>query len=329
MAEIIAEVGQAHDGSLGILHSYIDAVAETGVKTIKFQTHIGNAESSPHEPFRVNFSYQDASRLDYWNRMTFSSCQWKEIKSHCDEVGLEFLSTPFSIAAVDLLEELGVKRYKIGSGDINNYLLLDAVAETGKPVILSSGLATYSDLDGALKRFSKSNVTLLQCTTEYPTSASSVGLNQIQSLRQHFGVRTGFSDHSGDIAFPVAALALGAEVVEVHVVFSKKMFGPDTLASLTLAELKQLNESCLQISEALASPTEKATIIDSAVKNMFARSLATRKELKKGAIIKRADLECKKPAGMGVDAKDYESLIGKKMIADIGCGEFITERLVE
>ena len=119
---IIAEIAQAHDGSLGMAHAYIDAVAKTGCNAIKFQTHIADAESSIHEPFRVKFSKQDATRMDYWKRMEFSLAQWKEIKAHCDALGLEFMSSPFSNAAVDLLEVVGVKRYKIGSGEVNNFV---------------------------------------------------------------------------------------------------------------------------------------------------------------------------------------------------------------
>ena len=118
---IIAEIAQAHDGSLGTAHAYIDALAATGVDAIKFQTHIAEAESSIHEPFRVKFSKQDATRMAYWKRMEFTIEQWHGIKAHCDEVGLEFISSPFSNAAVDLLERVGVQRYKIGSGEVSNF----------------------------------------------------------------------------------------------------------------------------------------------------------------------------------------------------------------
>jgi N-acetylneuraminate synthase len=119
---IIAEIGQAHNGSLGMAHAYIDALAKTGIDAIKFQTHIAEAESSIHEPFRVKFSKQDATRFDYWKRMEFTLEQWKDLKAHCDDVGLEFMSSPFSNVAVDVLETVGVKRYKIGSGEVNNFL---------------------------------------------------------------------------------------------------------------------------------------------------------------------------------------------------------------
>ena len=120
--DLIAEIGQAHDGSLGIAHSYIDALANTGVSTIKFQMHIAEAESSIYEPFRVNFSYEDKTRYDYWKRMQFSIEQWSELKRHCEDKGLEFLVSPFSLAAVEILEKLDIKRYKIGSGEVNNNL---------------------------------------------------------------------------------------------------------------------------------------------------------------------------------------------------------------
>ena len=143
----IAEIGQAHEGSLGILHSYIDALATTGVHAIKFQMHIAEAESSNYEPFRVKFSFEDATRYDYWKRMEFTLEQWKEIKQHCDAVGLDFICSPFSNLAVDWLEEIGVKYYKIGSGEVSNLLLIEKIAQTKKTLILSSGMSSFSELD--------------------------------------------------------------------------------------------------------------------------------------------------------------------------------------
>jgi len=176
---IIAEIGQAHDGSLGILHSYIDALATTGVDAIKFQTHIAEAESSAAEPFRVNFSYEDATRYDYWQRMSFTLEQWKGIKAHCDEVGLEFMSSPFSQAAVDLLETVGVQRYKIGSGEVNNFLMLEKIANTGKPIILSSGMSSFEEIAAAVDFLEPygNELSILQCTTSYPTPPERIGLN--------------------------------------------------------------------------------------------------------------------------------------------------------
>lgn len=147
---IIAEIGQAHDGSLGTALAYIEALAKTGVDAIKFQVHIAEAESSIHEPFRIKFSKQDKTRLDYWKRMQFTKEQWRFLKNSCDGFGIEFLASPFSNAAVDLLEEIGVKRYKVGSGEVMNFLLLEKIAETKKPVILSSGMNSCAELDKAV-----------------------------------------------------------------------------------------------------------------------------------------------------------------------------------
>ena len=178
---IIAEIAQAHDGSIELAHSYIDALAKTGVNAVKFQVHIAEAESSIHEPFRVKLASQDKSRFDYWKRMEFSLQQWKGLKKHCDEAGVEFLASPFSNAAVDLLEEVGVKRYKIGSGEVNNFLLLEKIARTGKPVLLSSGMSSFEELGHTLAFLKKRKVeiSILQCTTAYPTQHENYGLNVI------------------------------------------------------------------------------------------------------------------------------------------------------
>ena len=139
---IIAEIGQAHDGSLGSAHAYIDAVAEAGVDAVKFQTHIAHAESSKHEQFRVKGFPQDKTRYDYWKRMEFTPEQWSDLLSHAKEKGLIFLSTPFSIEAVELLENLNVPAFKIGSGDIDNIDLIESVIKTQKPILLSSGMSS-------------------------------------------------------------------------------------------------------------------------------------------------------------------------------------------
>ena len=254
---IIAEVGQAHDGSLGILHSYIDALKDTGVDAIKFQTHISEAESSTYEKFRVEFSYEDKSRSDYWKRMEFTLEQWEGIKKHCEEVDLEFISSPFSNMSVDLLEKVGVRRYKIGSGDIGNLLLLEKVSKTGKEIILSTGMSNFNEIDTAINfiRQFGNKVSILQCTTKYPTMAEDIGLNVIGELKNRCNVPVGLSDHSGNIYSLLAAVSMGAEIIEFHVVFDKKMFGPDSTSSLTISEVKKLVEGVRFIEKSLINKT--------------------------------------------------------------------------
>lgn len=323
---VIAEIAQAHDGSLGILHSYIDALATTGVDAVKFQTHIAEAESSEYETFRVNFSYEDRTRFDYWKRMEFTPEQWFGIKEHCEKVGVEFISSPFSIEAVNLLETLNVKRYKIGSGEVNNLLMLERISKTGKPVILSSGMSSYSELDVSVNflKNKKNPLSILQCTTQYPTSPENIGLNVIGELRTKYNLPVGFSDHSGTIYPCLAAVSLGAEIIEFHAVFDKMMFGPDAKSSLTISEIKQLVEGTRYLEAAMNNPAEKNDNSSFAqLKIMFGKSLAINKDLVKGHIIQLDDLETKKPGNMGVPASEYQNLIGKRINKDISKYSFI------
>ena len=324
----IAEIAQAHDGSLGLLHSYIDAVAKTGVQAIKFQMHIADAESSIHEPFRIKFSYEDDTRFDYWKRMEFTFEQWKGIKQHCDEVGLDFICSPFSNAAVDWLQQLDVKAYKVGSGEVNNFLLLDKIIQTGKPIIISSGMSSFDELDQVVHylKSKAANFSILQCTTAYPTLPHQYGLNLINELKERYNVPVGFSDHSAKTVTGIAAVALGAEIIEFHVVFDRTMFGPDAIASLTIHETKQLVEDATAIYEALSQPIDKNNNIEFApLKAIFEKSLAVNKNLPQGHILTFEDLESKKPKGFGIAAQDYATVIGKKLIKDKTQWDFLNE----
>ncbi len=324
---IIAEIGQAHDGSLGILHSYIDALAETGIDAIKFQTHIAEAESSQHEPFRVNFSYEDKTRYDYWDRMGFTKEQWQGIKKHCDEVGLEFMSSPFSQAAVDLLEEVGVKRYKIGSGEVTNYLMLEKIAKTNKPIILSSGMSSFQEIDDAVAFIQTfgNDLSIVQCTTSYPTPYDRLGLNVITELKEKYPkLKIGLSEHTGSIYAGIAATAIGAELLEFHAVFDRRIFGPDAKSSMTIDEIKQLVEGVRNIEASLANPINKSDNSQyTDLKKIFEKSLAINKDVKKGHTIRFDDLEAKKPKGYGIDASQFRNVIGKKLKSDKSQYDFI------
>ncbi len=313
---IIAEIGQAHEGSLGLAHSYIDALSSTGVNAVKFQTHIADAESSIQEPFRVKFSYEDSSRIEYWRRMEFTKDQWLGLKKHCENKDLEFISSPFSNAAVDLLEKIGVKSYKIGSGEINNFLMLEKIGKTGKPVILSSGLSSLEELDNVVKFLNKygNKLSILQCSTSYPTKPQEWGLNVIPELKKRYNIPVGFSDHSGEIYPSLAAVTLGAEILEFHVVFNKDMFGPDSKASLTIAQIKTLIEGVRQIQIALKNPIDKSDNSGlSDLKQIFEKSLAVNQDIKVGDVLEFSMLESKKPKGFGIDASDYNKVIGRKL----------------
>lgn len=311
---IIAEIAQAHDGSLGILHSYIDALAETGVDVVKFQTHIAEAESSAFEPFRVNFSYVDKTRFDYWKRMSFTEEQWAGIKAHCEEKGMEFMSSPFSVEAVELLERLQVKRYKIGSGEVSNFLMLEHIARTGKPIILSSGMSSYEELDQSISFLKKKNVplSLLQCNTEYPTPPERVGIQAMLEMKERYKLPVGLSDHSATLAAPLCAVSLGAEILEFHVVFDRRMFGPDAASSLQIDEVKQLVHAVRQIEVMRDTQVDKNDVERfSTAKVIFGKALAVRSNLPAGHSIRFEDLETKKPANKGIPASQFETIIGR------------------
>ncbi len=332
MTFIIAEIAQAHEGSLGIAHSYIDALSECGVNAVKFQTHIADAESSEFEKFRVNFSYEDLTRFDYWKRMEFTSEQWAGLKRHCEDKNLEFISSPFSIEAVNLLEKLNVNRYKIGSGEIQNFLMLDKIAKTGKPIILSSGMSDWAELDETfnfLKPY-RSELSLLQCTTAYPTLPAQWGLSVMNEMKVRYKVPVGFSDHSADIYACLAAATLGAEIIEFHVVFDHKMFGPDAKASITLNQTKSLVNGVRKINEALqADGIKHDTTSYTELKTMFGKSLAVNKNVKAGDIVLIEDLETKKPGNIGLPAKKFSEIIGKKWKKDLVANSFIQNNDIE
>ncbi|MBW8048977.1 MAG: N-acetylneuraminate synthase [Cytophagales bacterium] len=324
---LIAEVAQAHDGSLGTAHAYIDAIADAGADAVKFQTHIAEAESTPEEPWRVKFSKQDKTRYDYWKRMEFTKVQWKGLKEHAEEKGLLFLSSPFSFEAVDLLEDIGIKVWKIASGEVNNTPLLDKIAQTKKPVIISSGMSAIKELDQAVNLFKKKGIqyAVMQCTAAYPCPPEKIGLNLIHDFRRRYKCPAGLSDHSGTIFPGLAGAASGMDLLEIHVTFSRQMFGPDVAASVTLEELKTLVEGIRYIELVNANPVKKDEIYSEmrSVRKLFTKSIITKNKLKKGTILKNEDLTFKKP-GNGIPPGEINNIIGKKLIRDVPEDHFLS-----
>lgn len=325
---IVAEVAQAHDGSLGAAHAYIDAVARTGAQAVKFQTHLAAAESTARETFRVRFSRQDATRYDYWKRMEFSEVEWAGLAAHAAERRLIFLSSPFSVEAADLLERIGVPAWKVGAGEVSNAPLLDRLGATGKPVILSSGLSGWAELDAAVARLAAagSPVAVLQTATRYPCPPEELGLNVLAELRARYGCPVGLSDHSAQVAAGLAAVALGASIVEVHVVFSRECFGPDTVASLTVDEVAELAAGARFIHAALAHPVDKdasaAKLSD--LKALFGKSLVAARPLVAGQILSAPDVACKKP-GIGLPPGDLPRVLGRKLRRAVPADHFFAD----
>jgi N-acetylneuraminate synthase len=329
---VIGEVAQAHDGSLGMAHAFIDALARAGADAVKFQTHIASAESTPAERWRTNFSHQDSSRYDYWKRMEFSESQWVGLRKHADEVGLMFLSSPFSPEAVALLTRVGVAAWKIASGEVGTTTMLEPMIETGWPMLLSTGMSGLCEIDDTVRTIQSRGVPLavLQCTSSYPCPAEKIGLNMIPHFRERYRCAVGLSDHSGTIYPGLAAAVLGAEVVEVHVTLSREMFGPDAEASITTAELRQLVEGIRFIERALGHPVDKNQLALEAqpLRKLFMKSVVARTDLSTGTVLRPDDLQVKKP-GDGIPAARVSELIGMTLVRDVKTDELIRESDVE
>lgn len=323
---VIAEVGCQHDGSLGTAHAYIDAIADTGAHAVKFQTHIAEAESSLDEPWRTKFSVQDATRYDYWKRMEFTAEQWAGLRQHAHDRRLKFLSSPFSIEAVGMLKHVGVDMWKVASGEITNLPMLSAMMD-GRPIFLSTGMSPLEEIDTAVLHI-KSRVcpTVMQCTSAYPCGPEHWGLNMLEVYRDSYDSPVGLSDHSGAIAAGLAAAALGADALEVHVTLSPYAFGPDVKSSVGVSELSQLVKGADAIATALANPVDKdeAAVDLAPVRDVFMKSLAVRETVFEGGEIRDADLVLRKP-GTGIPPSKRVDVVGRHARHTLKAGRILTE----
>jgi N,N'-diacetyllegionaminate synthase len=324
---IVGEIAQAHDGSLGFAHAFVDAIASAGAGAVKFQTHIAAAESTPAEPWRVKFSPQDTTRYDYWRRMEFSEEHWVGLKRHAEERGLVFLSSPFSGEAVDLLERLGMVAWKVASGEVSNAPLLERLLATKRPLLLSSGMSALAELDATVARAQAASVPIavLQCTTAYPCPPERIGLNLLPFFRERYGCPVGLSDHSGTTFAGLAAAALGCDVLEVHVTLSREMFGPDVPASVTTAELRQLVEGVRFIERMRASPVDKDAAAGdmAAMRHLFTKSVVARMDLPAGTVLHRDHLSFKKP-GTGIPSERVDSVLGRPLRRAVARDQLLT-----
>ncbi len=329
---ITAEIAQTHDGSLGMAQAFIDAVAETGADSIKFQTHIAAAESTRDEVFRVPLSGQDATRYDYWQRMEFTPEQWGALKARADQKDLIFLSSPFSLQAVDLLKRIGMPAWKVGSGEFRSWDLLDAMAAAGGPILLSSGMSRYDEIDAAVERFraKKTPFALFQCTSRYPTPLKDVGLNVIDALKARYGCPVGLSDQTGVVHSALAAMARGADLLEVHVTFDKRMYGPDVPASVTVDELKFLCAARDAFHTMLSHPVDKDAMAEemSLMRALFTKSIAPVCALAAGTALGEEMLAPKKPGG-GISYDDRKQVVGRKLVRDVAPDRLLREEDLE
>lgn len=323
---VVGEVAQSHDGSLGLAHAFIDAISRAGADAVKFQAHIADAESTPSEPWRLKFSQQDISRYDYWKRMEFTEDQWLSLRNHAHDRGLHFLSSPFSIPAVELLERIDVDAWKIPSGELSNPMLLDRIVRNNLPVILSTGMSSMTEIDAAVALIRKSNspLTVLQCTSVYPCPPELVGLNMLSAFRERYQCGVGLSDHSGTIYPSLVAASIAVDMVEVHITLSREMFGPDVASSITTTELRQLVDGIGFIEKMMSTMVDKNSVADRmlAMRDAFTKSLIAAVDLASGTVLSRNHLSAKKP-GTGISVSRVDEIVGKRLRRAIRANEFL------
>lgn len=317
---LVAEVGQAHEGSLGVAHSYIDLASEIGVDAIKFQMHFANEESTLDEKFRVNFSYQDKNRFEYWKRMEFSPHNWSKLRDYAFKKNILFSATPFSIKAVELLTRLNIDFWKIGSGDISFKPMIDEIIMKNNPIIFSTGLGNQNEINELTKKLKKKEkkFAILHCTSKYPALLKETKLNMMNFYRKKYNCPSGLSDHSGNVNSAISAIARSADIVEAHIIFEKNMFGPDSKASLSPEEFRLLKKYRDDYFEIQTNEYVKFFEDEEKKKNkiLFGRSLSLKKDQKKGHVLSENDFLFKKP-GTGIKSNDINKVVNKQLSRDV------------
>lgn len=316
---IIAEAGVNHNGSLEIAKQLVEKAAAAGADYVKFQTfkteNLVTASASKAEYQIQNTGNQD-SQFNMLKKLELSEADHYALKAHCANHGIKFISTPFDLDSIDFLADLGMDFFKIPSGEITNFPYLKRIAQKGLPVVLSSGMATLEDLNhtiAVLERFGldRKQITLLHCTTEYPTPMSEVNLKAMQTLRDTFQVPVGYSDHTQGIEVSIAATALGAAIIEKHFTLDRNMEGPDHIASLEPDELKSLVESIRNIDQALGDGEKKPTPSESKNKAIARKSIVAKRPISENEILTEENLTVKRP-GDGISPMRWEEVVGTK-----------------
>jgi N-acetylneuraminate synthase len=320
--EIIVEIGNSHDGSLGIAKSFIDMAKIAGASVVKFQMHLSDYESSDSDDFRIHFSDQDKNRIDYWNRVAFNPEQWRLISNYCDAQDIEFLCTPFSIEAAEILMKMtSIKRWKVGSGDAVNFPLIDFLATTNFPLIISTGLISWKELLILKHRLIKlgawSRTTLMHCVSQYPTPLESSAMNIIDELLD-LGCSVGLSDHSGKLSPSLIAVAHGVPLIEVHLTPHPLFFGPDVTSSLTAEQIGIISEFSKDVEVIKANPRPKSVLFEEAehTRKLFRKGVYWKSDLEAGKTIEYSDLIFLKPS-QEIDSIDFESVVGKVLTRQV------------
>ena len=321
---IIAEAGVNHNGSLEKAKLLIDVASEAGVDFVKFQSFKAHKLVSPDaqkaDYQKKNIGDDDDNQFQMLRDLELSEKDHNELLKYCNEKNVAFFSTAFDVDGLSYLDSLGLNLFKVPSGEITNYPYLRKLAELGKPVILSTGMSNLRDIERALEvleqGIDRSMITILHCNTEYPTPMEDVNLKAMTTIESHFNTSVGYSDHTMGIEVPIAAVALGARVIEKHFTLDRELPGPDHKASLEPNELIEMVRTIRNIQQALSgSGIKEPSLSEKRNISIARKSIHSKKDLKKGSILKEEDLIPLRP-GDGISPMEWENIIGKELLVD-------------
>lgn len=326
---IIAEAGVNHNGSLDMARALVDAAAEAGVDYVKFQTFRAENLVTRHAP---KAAYQarnegDGGQFEMLKRLELRPEDHRGLMDYCALRNVKFLSTAFDLESVAFLETLGLGLWKIPSGELTNFPYLRAIGRTAKPVILSTGMARMEEIGEAidvLTRFGtpREGITLLHCTTEYPAPKDEANLVAMRQMRERFRLPVGYSDHTEGIEIPVAAVALGACVVEKHFTLDRSLPGPDHKASLEPEELRQMVVAIRSVETALGDGVKGPSASEAGNVNIARKSIVAAMDISKGQIFTEANITSKRPGG-GISPMEWERVVGTRAVRDFAADEAI------
>lgn len=328
---IIAEAGVNHNGDMNIAKRLIEVAKAAGANAVKFQTfktELLVSKNAPKADYQKATTDAAENQFDMIKKLELSVEDHAVLIDYCREVGIEFLSSPFDLESIDLLHEIGLPLFKIPSGEITNLPYLKKIAAFNKSVILSTGMSTLEEVEEAVNLIvangtDKNKITLLHCNTEYPTPYEDVNLKAMQALKETFGVEVGYSDHTQGIEVPIAAVALGATVIEKHFTLDKSLPGPDQLASLDPQELKQMVDSIRRIEKALGSGAKEVSTSEKKNIAIARKSIVAAVDIKKGELFSEKNIAVKRP-GNGISPMKWESVLG-----EIAKRDFLADELIE
>ena len=328
---IIAEAGVNHNGSIDIAKKLVDAAVDAGVDIIKFQTfkaeNLVSKDAKKADYQKANIGDGDDSQLRMLKKLELSAADHAELMAYCKAKGIRFWSTAFDMESMDFLHSLNLGLWKIPSGEITNYPFIKKIASFGEPVIMSTGMCDEADIRNALNALTsnglqKDKITVLHCNTQYPTPMDDVNLRAMLTIRNNFGVRVGYSDHTRGIEVPIAAVALGAEVIEKHFTLDRNMEGPDHKASLEPTELKAMVAAIRNIERALGTGKKRVTTSEKGNISVARKSIVAATRIKKGETLTETNLTVKRP-GTGISPMKWESVVGTKATKDYQPDELI------